>query len=163
MESGKRADRPELAKALDPCRRKKASLVIAKLDRLAGKVVFIAHDLPDANRSMPHIMAAMAAHEREAVSKRAKEALRAAKGRGRKPGWAMPDRDGQARAPRTEVKVGKDAANRFAANVAPIVTGLQKAGVATLRGIADLECPRRLDGPEAPMVGWQCPVCHAAG
>ncbi len=108
-------------------------------------------------------MAAMVAHEREAVSKRAKEALQAAKGRGRKPGWSMSDRDGQARAPRTGMKVGKDAANQFAANVAPIITSLQKAGVATLRGIVVLECPRHLDGPEAPMVRWQCPVCHAAG
>ncbi len=54
--SGKRADRPELAKALDSCRREKATLIIAKLDRLAGNVVFIARDLPDVNRSMPHIM-----------------------------------------------------------------------------------------------------------
>ena len=95
----------------------------------------------------------MAGHEREAVSKRAKEALQAAKGRGRKPGWSMPDRDDQARAPRTGMKVSKDAANQFAANVAPIITGLKKAEVATLQGIALLGCPRRLDGPEAPVVG----------
>jgi DNA invertase Pin-like site-specific DNA recombinase len=42
IESGKNADRPELAKALDACRRHKAKLVIAKLDRLSRNLAFIA-------------------------------------------------------------------------------------------------------------------------
>ena len=74
VESGRRNDRPELAKALDLCRRKKATLVIAKLDRLARNVAFIANlmdadvdvvavDMPEANRFTLHIMAAMAEHE----------------------------------------------------------------------------------------------------
>ena len=42
VESGKRADRPELEKALEACRRHKARLVIAKLDRLSRNVAFIA-------------------------------------------------------------------------------------------------------------------------
>ncbi len=50
------------------------------------------------------------------------------------------------------MKVSKDAANQFAANVAPIITSCQKAGVTNLQGIADLECPWRLDGPEAPVI-----------
>jgi DNA invertase Pin-like site-specific DNA recombinase len=97
IESGKRADRPELLKALELCRRKKAVLIIAKLDRLSRNVAFIANlmesrvefiacDMPEANKLTLHIMAAMAQHEREATSKRTKEALAIVKARGTKLG-----------------------------------------------------------------------------
>lgn len=93
VESGKRDDRPQLAAALAACRRYKATLVIAKLDRLARNVAFIANlmeagtdfvavDMPEANKLVLHIMAAMAQHEREAISSRTKAALAAAKARG---------------------------------------------------------------------------------
>ena len=71
VESGKRNDRPQLAAALDLCRRKRAMLVIAKLDRLARNVAFIANlmesgveftavDMPYANKLTLHILAAVA-------------------------------------------------------------------------------------------------------
>jgi DNA invertase Pin-like site-specific DNA recombinase len=74
VESGKRADRPQLAAALDLCRRQRAMLVIAKLDRLARNVAFIANlmesgveftavDMPSANKLTLHILAAVAEHE----------------------------------------------------------------------------------------------------
>jgi DNA invertase Pin-like site-specific DNA recombinase len=101
IESGKRNDRPELLKALALCRQKKAILIIAKLDRLSRNVAFIANlmesrvefiacDTPEANKLTLHIMAAMAQHEREATSKRTKEALAAAKARGQKLGNPKP-------------------------------------------------------------------------
>ncbi|WP_337996270.1 recombinase family protein [Oleispirillum naphthae] len=97
VESGKKNDRPQLAAALAACRRFKATLVIAKLDRLARNVAFIANlmeagtdfvavDMPEANKLVLHIMAAMAQHEREAISARTKAALAAAKARGTKLG-----------------------------------------------------------------------------
>lgn len=97
IESGKRDDRPQLAAALAACRKHKATLVIAKLDRLARNVAFIANlmeagtdfiavDMPEANKLVLHIMAAMAQHEREAISARTKAALAAAKARGQKLG-----------------------------------------------------------------------------
>jgi Resolvase, N terminal domain len=69
IESGRRNDRPQLAAALDACRRHKAVLLIAKLDRLARNVhfinglmesgvEFIAVDMPEANRLTIHIFAA---------------------------------------------------------------------------------------------------------
>src|SRR3954467_11127877 len=93
VESGKRADRPQLAAARDLCRRQRAMLVIAKLDRLARNVAFIANlmesgveftavDMPSANNLTLHILAAVAEHEREMISARTKAALAAAKARG---------------------------------------------------------------------------------
>jgi DNA invertase Pin-like site-specific DNA recombinase len=95
VESGKRNDRPELAKALAICRKRKgAKLVIAKLDRLSRNVAFIATmmdsnvefiacDNPHATRLTLHILAAVAEHEREMISIRTKSALAAAKARGK--------------------------------------------------------------------------------
>ena len=101
IESGKRNDRPQLAAALALCRQKRARLIIAKLDRLARNVAFIANlmdsgvefvacDMPEANRLTLHILAAVAEHEREMTSKRTTEALAAAKARGTRLGNPRP-------------------------------------------------------------------------
>ncbi len=93
VESGKRSDRPELLKALEECKRRKAVLVIAKLDRLARNVHFISGlmesnvdfvccDNPTANRLMLHMLAAFAEHEREIIGQRTKAALAVAKAKG---------------------------------------------------------------------------------
>src|SRR5215813_3990356 len=81
VESGKRSDRPELTKAIEACRRHKAKLVIAKLDRLSRNLAFVATlmesgvefvavDNPTANKLTVHILAAVAEHEREKISER---------------------------------------------------------------------------------------------
>lgn len=93
VESGKKKNRPELAEAVKLCKRHKATLIIAKLDRLARNVHFVsglmesgvdfvACDNPHANRLMVHILAAFAEHERELISQRTKDGLAAAKARG---------------------------------------------------------------------------------
>ncbi|MEN2787567.1 recombinase family protein [Sphingomonas qilianensis] len=97
IESGKRANRPELAKALHRAKVTGATLVVAKLDRLSRNVAFlaalqdsgapfIAADMPEANELTVHIMAAVAQAERKAISKRTSEALQAAKARGQRLG-----------------------------------------------------------------------------
>lgn len=97
VESGKKKNRPELAEAVRVCKRHKATLIIAKLDRLARNVHFVsglmesgvdfvACDNPHANRLMVHILAAFAEHERELISQRTKDGLAAAKARGVKLG-----------------------------------------------------------------------------
>jgi DNA invertase Pin-like site-specific DNA recombinase len=92
IETGKRNDRPELERALALCRKRKAKLVIAKLDRLSrnlafiaalmdSSVEFVAVDNPHATRLTLHILAAVAEHEREMIAQRTKAALQAAKAR----------------------------------------------------------------------------------
>jgi DNA invertase Pin-like site-specific DNA recombinase len=93
-ESGKRhRNRPQLLAALEECRKRRAVLIIAKLDRLARNVAFIANlmesnvefiaaDMPEANRLTIHILAAVAEHEARIISDRTKAALAVAKGRG---------------------------------------------------------------------------------
>src|SRR5215470_7147974 len=97
IESGKKNDRPQIAAALADCRLRRATLVIAKLDRLARNVAFISNlmesgvdfvacDNPHATRLTIHILAAVAEHEREMISTRTVAALAAAKARGIKLG-----------------------------------------------------------------------------
>ncbi len=102
VETGKRSDRTELQKALADCKRSKARLVIAKLDRLARNVAFTANlmesgvdfvacDNPHANRLTIHILAAVAEDEAKRISDRTKSALAVYKARGGKLGAARPD------------------------------------------------------------------------
>jgi DNA invertase Pin-like site-specific DNA recombinase len=97
VESGRKDNRPKLQAAMAECRKQHAVLLIAKLDRLArnvffiaglmnGDVEFVACDMPSANRLTIHILAAVAEHEREMISQRTKAALAAAKARGIKLG-----------------------------------------------------------------------------
>lgn len=93
IESGKKSKRPKLDEAITHCRKHKTKLVIAKLDRLARNVHFIsglmetgidfvAADMPNADRFMLHVYAAMAEEEGRRISERTKAALAAAKERG---------------------------------------------------------------------------------
>jgi DNA invertase Pin-like site-specific DNA recombinase len=129
VETGKRNDRPELQKALTTCRRQKAKLVIARLDRLSRNVAFIAAmmdsgvefvacDNPHATRLTLHILAAVAEHEREAIATRTKAALQAAKSRGIRLGRYGADYLSQA---------NKAAALERATQLEPLVTELTAA------------------------------------
>ncbi len=97
VETGKGSNaldrRPQLKAALAYARKHKATLVIAKLDRLARNVHFVsglletgvdfvAADRPDADRFTLHLEAALAEREARVISERTKAALAAAKRRG---------------------------------------------------------------------------------
>jgi DNA invertase Pin-like site-specific DNA recombinase len=146
VESGKRNDRPELDRALGLCRLYGATLVVAKLDRLARNVAFIsklmesgvdfvAADFPQANRLTVHILAAVAEHEAAMISARTKAALDAVKARGvqlGKPANLRNQLDGSAKG--NAAKAAK--ADKRAADLLPLILPM-KAGGASLRQIAD--------------------------
>ena len=148
VESGKRNDRPALADALRLCRKHKATLVIAKLDRLARNVAFISNlmesrvefvavDMPQANRFVVHILAAVAEQEAEAISKRTKAALAAAKARGTQLGGRRVSRERWAEI-RLAAGVARsaEADKRAALEVLPVIETIKAAGATSLRQIA---------------------------
>jgi len=97
VETGKGSNaldrRPQLRAALDLCKKAGATLLLAKIDRLARNVHFVsglletgvdfvAADMPNANKVMIQMYSVMAEWERDQISERTKAALAAAKARG---------------------------------------------------------------------------------
>jgi DNA invertase Pin-like site-specific DNA recombinase len=136
IESGKRCDRPELSRAISACRRHGATLVIAKLDRLARdvhfiaglmkvNVPFIACDNPNATPLTIHILAAVAEDEAKRISERTKAALAAAKARG----VALGNPGNLKRASRRRgTAANVEAAQEHASRALPIAQNLRPAG-----------------------------------
>jgi DNA invertase Pin-like site-specific DNA recombinase len=148
IESGKKNDRPRLIEALRLCRLHNATLVIAKLDRLSrdahfllglekAGVEFVAADMPSANRLTVGIMAMVAEEERRMISRRTKDALAAAKARGKKLGGNrgnLPVIGAKGRAISLAARQAK--ARSRAADLVPIIAELRAAGVVSLQQIA---------------------------
>jgi DNA invertase Pin-like site-specific DNA recombinase len=162
VESGKRAARPELARALSMCRLHRATLLVAKLDRLARNVAFIsalmeagvkfvAIDLPQANELTIHVMAAMAEYEAKAISARTKAALAAAKARGTELGglrWDITKVAAKGR--RMALQTRRENAAKYRADVLPVIEEKRRQGAVTLRAIAEA---LNADGTPAPRGG----------
>ena len=164
IDSGKRADRPEMRAALAEAKRTRATLIIARLDRLSRNMAFIANlmdarvdfiacDNPHATRLTLHILAAVAEHEREMISARTKAALAIAKGRGVKLGNPRP-----ALARERAATTHSSRADRFALTVRDAIGGLAAQGM-SLRAIA-----RELDRRGVPTARggvWQAVTVRA--
>ena len=97
IETGKSANRPQLNRALECCKLNNATLLVAKLDRLArnlhfvtslqaANIDFVCCDMPTANRLTIHIIAAIAENEAQLISQRTKQALAEKKKQGIKLG-----------------------------------------------------------------------------
>ncbi|WP_257249325.1 recombinase family protein [Burkholderia cepacia] len=146
-ETGKGADalakRPQLRAALELCKRRGATLIIAKLDRLARNVHFVsglletgcdfvAADMPQANKVMIQMHAVMAEWERDQISKRTKDALAAAKARGVKLGTAG------AVNLKPNVEARQRAADAFAGKLAGMVAGFRARNLSQRDMVAEL-------------------------
>jgi DNA invertase Pin-like site-specific DNA recombinase len=139
--SGGKSDRPVLTEALALCRKQKATLLVAKLDRLSRNVAFVATlledksvefvvaSLPQASRFELHLYAALAEQEREWVSLRTKAALDAARKRGVKLGGARPHLAGLNEAKKQRVREEAEA-------LAPLALPLRAQGL-SLRAVCD--------------------------
>ena len=174
VESGKRADRPKLAEALTMCRALGARLVVAKIDRLARNVHFVsglmesgvdfvAADMPSVNRLTIHVLAAVAEEEARAISKRTKDALIAAKARGKKLGGVRHRKEtgevvmnltNETRAEATRVRSQK--AHRRATDVLPIITAIRAeiGPDASLGAIARALTDRGVKTPSGKTRNW---------
>ncbi len=152
VESGKRNDRPAIAEALRLCRLHKATLVIAKLDRLARNVHFIsslmesgvdfiACDFPEANRLTVHILAAVAEHEAAMISARTKAALTAAKARGVALGGQRGSLERMAsmaaKGTLASATVRQDVALKRRQDLLPVIEEFRSKGAVSLRTIAE--------------------------
>jgi DNA invertase Pin-like site-specific DNA recombinase len=148
VETGKGSDaidrRPQLKAALAAAKKHKCHVIVAKLDRLsrdvhfisglmAHKVPFVVAELgPDVDPFVLHLFAALAEKERALISTRTRQALSAAKARGVTLGNPRLHA-----ARKSAVETVRAEADRYAANVLPIIREAQKAGASTLRQIAD--------------------------
>ena len=139
--SGSNSDRPELLKAIELTKENKATLLVAKLDRLSRKVSFIATliedkklnfrvaNMPHADKFQLHIYAALAEQERDFISKRTIAALTEAKKRGVLLGGRRKGAEKRHIAVKAE-------ADRNASKVIDLIKPLKDAGQ-TLQQIAD--------------------------
>lgn len=132
-----RKQRIRLLDALNMCRAQRATLIVARLDRLGRDVEEIAGivksnvnivvvDNPHANRFTIHILAAVAEDDRQRISEATKGALKAAKKRG-----VVLGRNGKALS-----KVNKRAAEEFAQKLVPLINRLRKRGITSVRAVS---------------------------
>jgi DNA invertase Pin-like site-specific DNA recombinase len=163
VESGKNCDRPQLAAAIARCRATGATLLVAKLDRLArdvhfvaglmkAGVEFVACDMPHANRLTVHILAAVAEDEARRISERTKAALAAAKARGvTLGGFRGRHLTDTERAAGNAAKTAK--ARARAMSLKPVIDDVRACGAVTLCDVAKSLTARGIPAPRGGV--WQ--------
>ena len=144
IETGKKSDRPELAKAIQHAKMANATLIVAKLDRLArsvaftsalmeSRVDFVCCDCPTADKFHIHILAAVAEHEARMISERTRKALAAARARGvvlgsKRPGRWLDRANGWAAAKAKAVETCQQNARQAYENMLPTIKQMRDDG-----------------------------------
>jgi DNA invertase Pin-like site-specific DNA recombinase len=147
VESGRKNDRPKLAAAILRCKQSNATLLVAKLDRLSRNAAFLmnlkdsgvefeALDIPGANSMTVGVLALVAQHEAEAISKRTKDALAARRARGLRMGNPRDMSAHQKRASRMGNQANRAKAHARARLIAPAIEQARAEGHMSLRRIA---------------------------
>jgi DNA invertase Pin-like site-specific DNA recombinase len=170
VETGKGSDafdrRPVLREALAQARKAKASIVVAKLDRLSRDVHFIsglmAERVPfvvaelgsEVDPFVLHLYAALAEKERALISERTRAALARAKDKG----VVLGNRTNLAEAAAKGSAATRQQAEAFAANLIPLIRQLQASGIKTMRALASELNARRVQTVRGGM--WHPTTVH---
>lgn len=145
VESGGKTDseRPQLAAALEKCKKENAVLVCSKIDRLSrnaefllrlmnSRVEFVCCDIPNCDRFTISLFAILAEKEKNMISERTKNALKMVKARGIKLGNPNPEL--------SVIKMNEGARKGridFKNKIIPIINEIKSTGIKTLQGVAD--------------------------
>ena len=132
-----------MSEALAVAKKMKATLIVAKLDRLSrnaefllrlqnSNVSFVCCDCPNVDKFTVGILALVAQRERELISERTKAALQAAKRRGK----ILGSRNSVLQVQRMNEGCRR-AKESFFSEVRPVIAEIESSGVDTLQGIAD--------------------------
>ena len=165
VESGKRTDRPQLLLALSACRARGATLILAKLDRLARNTAFLLSivrgageagvvfcDLPQlppgpAGTFVLTMFAAVAELERGLISQRTKAALAAAKARGVRLGGHRLAAGLDSAFSRSGRAAQSARSTAHASDVLPYIIAARNAGATSLRQLAAALTARGIQPP----------------
>jgi len=145
VESGGKTDseRPQLAAALDKCKKENAVLVCSKIDRLSrnaefllrlmnSRVEFVCCDIPNCDRFTISLFAILAEKEKNMISERTKNALKMVRARGIKLGNPNPEL--------SVIKMNEGARKGridFKKRIVPVINEIKSTGIKTLQGVAD--------------------------
>jgi DNA invertase Pin-like site-specific DNA recombinase len=155
IESGERCNRPELARALEACRRQKATLIVVRLDSLArdaGVLLAILDAAADCEvvfcdpsqgspgrtgRAHAALATSAAEPETDLNSRGERPAWRTAGGFGNSVGWAAAALHDAQKATSPGTTVNRRLADHRAAEILPVIRALQASGIRTLQGLAN--------------------------
>ncbi|ALO42512.1 recombinase family protein [Pseudoalteromonas phenolica] len=147
IESGKNNNRPQLTQALQHCQLTNSTLIVSKLDRLSrdlhflssvmkSNIKFICCDQPNSGPLVLQVLAAVAEQERRSISSRTKQALQAAKNRGKKLGNPNLNKVRNTCSKKAQAKFIENT-EKYQNAIFPVIKSIQERDITTLAAIAN--------------------------